>query len=38
VFIEHSLKIIMFSKDFLKVSLCCDFLYCMCCFVSLEDV
>jgi hypothetical protein len=26
MFIEHSLKIMMFSKNFLKVSLCCDFL------------
>jgi hypothetical protein len=25
VFIKHSLKIMMFSKDFLKVSVCCDF-------------
>jgi hypothetical protein len=35
---EHSLKIIMFSKDFLKVSLCCDFLRCICYFASLEEV
>ena len=32
------LKIMMFSKDFLKDSLCCDFLRCMCCFDSLEQV
>jgi hypothetical protein len=38
VFIKRSLKIMMFSKDFLKVSLCCDFLHCMCCFASLEVV
>jgi hypothetical protein len=38
VFIEHSLNIMMFSKDFLKVSLCCDFLRCMYCFASLEGV
>jgi hypothetical protein len=25
VFIKHSLKNMMFSKDSLKVSLCCDF-------------
>ena len=35
-FSKHSLKIIMFSKDSFKVSLCCDFLRCMCCFASLE--
>jgi hypothetical protein len=38
VFIEHSLKIMMFSKDFLKVLLCCDFLRCIRCFASLEEV
>jgi hypothetical protein len=38
VFIEHSLNIMMFSKDFLKVLLCCDFLHCMCYFTSLEEV
>jgi hypothetical protein len=38
VFIEHSLKIMMFSKDFLKVSSCCDFLRCMCYFANLEKV
>jgi hypothetical protein len=38
VFIEHSLKIMMFSKDFLKVSLCCNFLRSMYWFASLEDV
>jgi hypothetical protein len=38
VFIEHSLMIMMFSKDFFKVSLRCDFLHCMCCFASLEGV
>jgi hypothetical protein len=36
VFIKRSLKIMMFSKDFLKESLCCDFLRCMCYFASLE--
>jgi hypothetical protein len=38
VFIKHSLKIMVFSKDFLKVSFCCDFLRCMCCFANLEEV
>jgi hypothetical protein len=38
MFIEHSLKIMMFSKNFLKVSLCCDFLRCMCYFASLGKV
>jgi hypothetical protein len=38
VFIEHSLEIMMFSNDFFKVSLCCDLLHCMCCFISLEEV
>jgi hypothetical protein len=38
VFIKHSLKIMVFSKDFFKVSLCCDFLRCICCFASLEEV
>jgi hypothetical protein len=36
VFIKHSLKIMVFSKDSFKVSLCCDFLCCMGCFTSLE--
>jgi hypothetical protein len=38
VFIQHSLKIVVFSKDSFKVSLCCDFLRCMYCFASLEEV
>jgi hypothetical protein len=38
VFIKHSLKMMVFSKDSFKVSLCCDFLRCMCYFVSLEKV
>jgi hypothetical protein len=38
VFIKRSLKIMMFSKDFLRLSLCYDFLRCMCCFASLEEV
>jgi hypothetical protein len=38
VFIKRSLKIMTFSKDFLKDSLCCDFLCCMCYFASLEEV
>jgi hypothetical protein len=38
VLIKCSLKIIMFSKDFLKESLFCDFLHCMCCFASLGKV
>jgi hypothetical protein len=38
VFIEHYLKIMMFSTDFLKVLLCYDFLHCMCYFASLEEV
>jgi hypothetical protein len=32
------LKMIIFSKDSLKISLCCDFLHCMCSFISLEKV
>jgi hypothetical protein len=38
VFIKHSLKIMVFSKDSFKVSSCCDFLSCMCSFISLEEV
>jgi hypothetical protein len=38
VFIKRSLKIMMFSKDFLKESLFGDFLHCMCCFASLGKV
>jgi hypothetical protein len=38
MFIKCSLKIMMFSKDFLKDSLCCDFLRYMCYFASLEEV
>jgi hypothetical protein len=38
VFIKRSLKIMMFLKDFLKESLFFDFLCCMCCFISLEEV
>jgi hypothetical protein len=38
VSIKHSLKIMMFSKDFLKESLFCDFLRCMYCFTSLKEV
>jgi hypothetical protein len=38
-FSKCSLSIVMmFSKDFHKVSLCCDFLHCMCYFASLEEV
>jgi hypothetical protein len=37
MFIKHSLKMIMFSKDSFKVSLCSDSLCCMCLFVSLEE-
>jgi hypothetical protein len=32
------LKMIMFSKDSFKISLCCDFLSCMCYFISLKKV
>jgi hypothetical protein len=38
VFIKHSLKIMVFSKDSFKVSLCCDFFPYMCYFASLEEV
>jgi hypothetical protein len=38
VFIKRSLKIIMFSKDFLKESLFCDFLCYMCSFAILGKV
>jgi hypothetical protein len=38
VFIKHSLKMMMFSKDSFKVSLCFDSLRCMRLFVSLEEV
>jgi hypothetical protein len=38
VFIKHSLMIMVFSKGSFKVSLCCDFLRCMCSFISLEEV
>jgi hypothetical protein len=38
VFIKRSLKIMMFSKDFLKASLFCDFLRCMYCFANLGKV
>jgi hypothetical protein len=38
VFIKHSLKIMMFSKDSFEVSLYYDCLCCMCCFASLEEV
>jgi hypothetical protein len=38
VFIKHSLKIMVFSNDSFKVSLCCDFLRCICCFAGLEEV
>jgi hypothetical protein len=34
MFIKHSLKIMKFSKDFLKASLFYDFLCYMCCFAS----
>jgi hypothetical protein len=32
------LKMIMFSKDSFKIPLCCDFLRCICSFISLEKV
>jgi hypothetical protein len=32
------LKMIMFSKEFFKIPLCCDFLSCMCSFISSEKV
>jgi hypothetical protein len=38
VFIEHSFKITMFSKSFLERSWLYDFLRCMSCFTSLEEV
>jgi hypothetical protein len=38
VFIKRSLKIMMFSKDFFKDSLYCDFLCYMYCFAILEEV
>jgi hypothetical protein len=38
VFIKHSLKMMVFSMDSFKVSLCCNFLPCMCYFASLEEV
>jgi hypothetical protein len=38
VFIKHSLKIMVFSKDSFKVSLCCNFLRCMYSFISFEEV
>jgi hypothetical protein len=38
VSIKRSLKIMMFSKDFLKASLFCDFLRCMYYFARLGKV
>jgi hypothetical protein len=38
VFIKRSLKIMMFSKDFLRASLFYDFLRCMYYFASLGKV
>jgi hypothetical protein len=38
VFIKHSLKIMVFSKDYFKVSLCCNLLHYMCYFANLEEV
>jgi hypothetical protein len=32
------LKMIMFSKDSFKIPLRCNFLHCMCSFISLEKV
>jgi hypothetical protein len=32
------IKMIMFSKDSFKIPLCCDFLHCMCFFISLVKV
>jgi hypothetical protein len=32
------LEMIMFSNDSFKISLCCDFLRCMCSFICLEEV
>jgi hypothetical protein len=32
------LKVIMFVKNSFKIPLCCDFLRCMCSFISLEKV
>jgi hypothetical protein len=37
VFIRHSLKMMVLSKDSLKVSFCFDSSCCMCLFVSLEE-
>jgi hypothetical protein len=38
VFIKFLQEMIMFSNDSFKVLLCCDFLRCMCSFISLEKV
>ena len=38
MFIKFLQEMIMFSKDSFKVSLCCDFLRCICSFISLEAV
>jgi hypothetical protein len=35
---SFSLEMIMFSKGSIKIPLCCDFLRCMCSFISLEEV
>jgi hypothetical protein len=37
-FSKCSSRIMMFSKDSFKVLLCCEFLRCMYCFASLEEV
>jgi hypothetical protein len=37
VFIKHSLKMMVFSKDSLKVSLCFESSRCMYLFVSLKE-
>ena len=37
VFIKFLLRMIMFSKDFFKFPFCCDFLHCMCSFISVEE-
>jgi hypothetical protein len=38
VFIKFLQEMIMFSRDSFKVSLYCDFLRCMCSFISLKEV
>jgi hypothetical protein len=38
VFIKFLQEMIMFSNDSFKVSLCRNFLRCMCSFISLEEV